>query len=175
MHNLKVLKLEQVAIVTPNDWIDLFDQRNLRDLLDLKLTRCSGITNKVLETISRNCALLQHLNLDLNSNVTEISNLQYLHSLKVLKLKFAKDISPDEWISLFSNKNLEDLKELELIKCEGITNEVIDLMALNCSFLESLFLCITTPPSSVEDQSLIFLMKNCRNIQKLSLKGLGKE
>ena len=90
-----------------------------------------------------------------------------MHSLKILKLiGFGEEVITQDFITIFSNKNLKNLLELELISCKGVNDEVIETIALGCPRLESIELYNL---DNVNDQSIQFLIKHCTNLQKIRL------
>ena len=78
------------------------------------------------------CQSLEELGISFAEEMQEIgiTALTQLHKLKRLKLKRAKKVIADDFITLFASKNLENLENLDLSECVQITNEVIQTLAI---------------------------------------------
>ena len=104
----------------------------------------------------------------LSSGATAISNL---HCLSNLRLNFAQNVTSEDFISLFSHKNLQYLLQLDLSRCFEVDDEVLKTIALNCPGLESLAL---NGCKKITDQGMKFLIKHCKNIIILYLRAVNK-
>ena len=98
-----------------------------------------------------------------------ITALTQLHHLKRLKLKRAKKVVADDFITLFASKNLEKLENLDLSECVLITNEVIQTLAIGCPNLKILKLNWCW---EIQDIGIEFLIRYCNQITHLHLVGI---
>ena len=71
------------------------------------------------------------------NGILAIAQLKQLH---VLKLKRDKKVKADDFVSLFANKNLCKLQDLDLSECVQVNDEVIKTLAIECPHLEKVML-----------------------------------
>ena len=74
----------------------------------------------------------------------------------------------DDYISLFANKKLENLKRLTCSSCaREINDEVMLAMAVGCPKLEYLDMYISA--TSVTDRGIMYLIRHCTNLRELDI------
>ena len=69
------------------------------------------------------CHKLEELGISNAENLSSfgISAISKLHHLKILKLNFAKNVTSDDFMAAFGNKNLQHLLQLDLSRCLGMS------------------------------------------------------
>ena len=78
------------------------------------------------------CQKLEELGISFAEEMDEngIFAIAQLHKLRLLKLKRAKKVKADDFVTLFANKNLPELQDLDLSECVQVNDEVIQTLAL---------------------------------------------
>ena len=102
-----------------------------------------------------------------SSGISAISNLHFLLNLRI---NYAQHVTATDFITLFSNKNLQYLMQLDLGRCYEIDDEVVKTIALNCPNLESLAL---NGCNKLTDFGMKYLIRRCNNLLVLYLRGLN--
>lgn len=69
-----------------------------------------------------------------------IESIAQLHQLRLLKLKRAKNVKADDFITLFAEANLRQLQDLDLSECTQVNDEVIKTLAIECPHLQKVML-----------------------------------
>ena len=117
------------------------------------------------------CQKLEELGISFAEDMDElgVDAISKLHNLRILKLKRAKKVVADDFISLFANRALKNLVQIDLSECVQINDEVIKTIAIGCPKLESIMLHWCW---DIRDQGMEFLIRYCNNIEKLFLLGV---
>ena len=167
--SLQYLKLRN-PITNLTDCIGLFSNGMFSKLIGLCIIQCERISNELLIAITRNCPMLESLELDLNigrnyslSQNIGIVSLSNLLNLKTLKLANAKLIKPKSWMELFQDKHLKLLQVLDLSECQGMTNEVLHTISMNCTNLQ--FLKLDFNQSEVDNISSLSILHQLKALE----------
>ena len=100
-----------------------------------------------------------------NAGLMAISKLK---NLKNFTLTCSSALNPSQFCSLFNEGNFENLIHTNLEDCTQINDEVVKIIATKSSKLETLALS----NCDVSDEGVLFIMKNCKNIESLGLLSL---
>ena len=78
------------------------------------------------------CQNLTELGISFAEEMDEagVEAIAQLNKLQVLKLKRAKKVIADDFVTLFANKNLGFLSDLDLSECVQINDEVIKTIGM---------------------------------------------
>ena len=88
----------------------------------------------------RICQQLEELSIRYACNMGKsgVASLSQLSKLRILTLNNAQELNEDHFISLFSNRNLENLEQLKLHRCVSLKEKAMQTIALNCPKLKYL-------------------------------------
>lgn len=151
----RTLKLKNYEI-NPHD-LAIIILRYGESLVELDLSGCSGVTDKVIKIISQHCTELKLLRLD-STTVTTI--LHPFSSVMYLSLRDCPLITNDIFLTLPQNfpalvdcdlsgttvssiKTEQHFTHLTLDNCKAITNTIFDDIKIYCPRVRSLSLCST--------------------------------
>jgi len=86
------------------------------------------------------CRHLRTLHINYACNISDvglmkISNLQNLTSLEIIN---AVEVTEDAWFELMTKPSLSRLKNLAIFDCDSVTEELLNVMKINCQHLETL-------------------------------------
>ena len=117
------------------------------------------------------CQKLEELGISFAEEIgtNGVEAISKLHNLRRLKLKKAKRVAADDFITLFANKTLEHLIHLDLSECALINDEVIQTIAIGCPKLQYLILNWCW---DIRDQGMEFLIRYSNKIRQLNLLGV---
>ena len=165
---LESLNIEEVTHLTEESVITLIQRR--KDTLKSLFLDGESLSDKTFQHLHL-CQNLQEFGISFAEEMGDlgITALSQLTQLKRLKLKRAKQVIADDFITLFANKNLEHLEDLDLSECAQVSNEVIQTLAIGCPNLQILRLnwCWEVGDIGVE-----FLIRYCNQIKHLYLVGV---
>lgn len=166
--NLEHLNLEEVTHLSEESVITLITERKS----SLKCLYLDGesLSDKSLKHLFL-CQKLQELGISFAEEIGElgIAAISQLSKLTILKLKRAKKVPADDFITLFANKTLPVLRHLDLSECVQVNDEVVQTLALGCPLLETVMLNWCW---EIRDAGLEFLVRYCNEIIKLCLVGV---
>ena len=165
---LENLNIEEVTHLTEESVITLIQRR--KDTLKSLFIDGESLSDKTFQHLHL-CQNLQELGISFAEEMQDlgITALSQLTHLRRLKLKRAKKVEADDFITLFANRNLQHLEELDLSECAQVNNEVIQTLAYSCHKLRILRLnwCWEIGDAGVE-----FLIRYCNQITHLYLVGV---
>ncbi|PNX71988.1 F-box/LRR-repeat protein, partial [Trifolium pratense] len=134
----------------------------LGSLVSINLSVCENLTNLALFALVRNCPSLSEISMEytaIGKESTENSNslMDFVVNPRIKSLHLAgNSFLRDESITMFASM-FPNLQLLDLNKCYGISEEVPKLKVLNLSY------------TSVDDETLYVISKNCPGLLQLSL------
>ena len=165
---LENLNIEEVTHLTEESVITLIQRR--KDTLKSLFIDGESLSDKTFQHLHL-CQNLQELGISFAEEMQDlgITALSQLTQLRRLKLKRAKKVEADDFITLFANRNLQHLEDLDLSECAQVNNEVIQTLAYSCHKLRILRLnwCWEIGDAGVE-----FLIRYCNQITHLYLVGV---
>jgi F-box/leucine-rich repeat protein 2/20 len=165
---LEKLNLEEVTHLSEESVITLINERrNTLTCLYLDGESLSDTTFKHLFE----CSKLEELGISFAEDIGEsgITAISQLGQLRILKLKRAKKVAADDFITLFANKKLGNVIHLDLSECVQLDDECVITIALACPKLERLVLNWCW---EIQDKGLEFMVQYCNAIIKLHLVGV---
>ena len=143
----------------------------------------SNFNIDVVKAISISCPNLEELNLHCPTvEVIKLKDFPKFQNLKALTIDSNEETWPGSWdakheniinttddyISIFANKKLENLKRLTCTTfAKEINDEVMLAIAFGCPKLEYLDMYIGT--TSVTDRGIMFLIRHCTNLRELDM------
>ena len=164
----------------PEHLLSLFQDKSLENLLELNLIQCN-FNMDLVKAISISCPNLEELSLHQSCDEVlklkdfpkfqNLNNLDFSTNEMTWRLDAKrKNIinTTEEYISIFANKKLENLKSLTCPSFQKeINDEVMLAIAVGCPKLEYLEIYIGT--TSVTARGIIFLIRHCANLKALEL------
>ena len=106
-----------------------------------------------------------------NLNHIGISAISRLRKLKYLKLNSAKNVTSQDFENCFANQEFcNNLVHLDLSRCLEVNDQVLEIIAKNCS--EKLEFLKFDGCRKITDRGMYFILKHCRNIRTLHLRGI---
>jgi len=166
--HLESLNLEEVTHLSEDSVITLIQQR--QETLKCLYLDGESLTDETFRHLFL-CQKLQELGISFAEEMDEngILAISQLSKLIVLKLKRAKKVKADDFVTLFAKKNLCKLQDLDLSECVQVNDEVIKTLAIECPSLEKVMLNWCW---DIRDSGLEFLIRYARNIIRLCLVGV---
>lgn len=181
----KILKLVNYDISAHDLAIILL--KNGKMLVELDLSSCTGITDKVLKIISKHCTALKLLRLD----STTVSTIMHsFPSVMYLSLRNCPLITNNIFVDLPRNfpglincdlsetvvseiKTAQHFTHLTLNKCKGITNKIFDDIKNYCKRVRSLSVRSTSIYEINPDANIVLSsldISGCNSIYELTIK-----
>ena len=189
LKDLKKLKLWNIINWTASDYVTLFVNGNLKNLVALDLKCFEYINGEVLKTISLECPKLETFYLDFMCD--DMHKISHFKNLKHLHIRKSEDVYMDSFVKLFSSGNLNNLIELKFLSTypnPEINHKVIQSIQNGCPNLKSFEIAADGSPrlklqsisvldklttlnlgcSKLLPEALVFIFSN-RNLENLEV------
>lgn len=139
-----------------------------RNLQDLNLSECSGVTDEVVKNIAMGCSALLYLNLA-NTPISDAS-LRYLGryctNLLYLSLAYCTKFTNKGLSYMANGKGCHKIVHLDLSGCEQITQEGYKFISMGCSCLTTVIL---NELPGLRDDCIQALTSECRTLRNVSI------
>ena len=165
---LEHLNIEEVTHLSEDAMITLIQER--KDTLKTLYVDGESLSDQTFKHLFL-CQNLQELGISFAEEMGEngIYAISQLHQLRILKLKRAKKVKSDDFVTLFARKNLASLHCLDLSECVQVSDDVIKTLALECPKLDKVMLNWCW---EIRDEGLEFLTRYANEISHLFLVGV---
>ncbi|XP_064633493.1 F-box and leucine-rich repeat protein 13-like isoform X2 [Lineus longissimus] len=141
-----------------------------RNLQDLNLSECPGVTDETIRIVADGCSILLYLNLS-HTDITDASlrtlakrcpNLQYI------SLAFCRKFTDRGLAYISHSEGAKKLLYLDMSACLQITEKGFKFIADGCRNIQFLMLNEFT---SLSDEAVQVLADNCKNLRHISFLG----
>ncbi|KAL9960679.1 hypothetical protein ACROYT_G034165 [Oculina patagonica] len=139
-----------------------------RNLQDLNLSECPGVTDEVLKSVAIGCTSLLYLNLA--STPISDASLRYLGryctNMLYLSLAYCTKFTNKGLSYMANGKGCHKIVHLDLSGCEQITQEGFKFISMGCSSLTTVIL---NELPGLRDECLQALTSECRTLRNVSI------
>ncbi|XP_078000896.1 F-box and leucine-rich repeat protein 13-like isoform X1 [Glandiceps talaboti] len=141
-----------------------------RNLQDLNISECTGVTDDMMKEIAEGCNILLYLNLShtLVSDATLRVLAKCCTNLQYLSLAYCKRFSDKGLQYLANGRGCRKLIYLDLSGCTQITPDGFKNIAHGCSNLQSIYM---NDSNTLKDECISAITNKCHNIRAISLLG----
>lgn len=139
-----------------------------RNLQDLNLSECSGVTDETVKSVAMGCTALLYLNLA-RTPVSDAS-LRYLgrycSNMLYLSLAFCTKFTNKGLSYMANGKGCHKIVHLDLSGCEQITEEGYKYISMGCGTLTTIIL---NQLPGLRDECIQALTSECRTLKNVSI------
>jgi F-box/leucine-rich repeat protein 2/20 len=136
----------------------------------LTLRGCQSVTDKSMQTFSKNCRNLEEINLDNCKQLTdETCKSLAANCHKLTHLNIAANDVTDEALEAIG-EGCKLLKHINISNCNKIRPAGIESLARNCTNLVS-FISVACGEETINDESLRALSHHCHKLKVINLNG----